>query len=35
VFAAANEEEPAAESVLAVVVNLERCNSKGGEPVPA
>jgi hypothetical protein len=35
VFAVVDEEEPAAESVLAVVADLERCNSKGGEPMPA
>jgi len=35
VFTAANKWEPAIESVLAVVTDLERCNYKGGELVHA
>jgi len=34
-FTAADEGEPAIESVLAVVTDLERCNFKGGELVHA
>jgi hypothetical protein len=35
VFTAIDEGEPAVESILAVVTDLEKCNYEGGEVEPA